>query len=132
MFRQRATIPPLNSLDTSGQKRRSGVSLVAAPCPLSPDFVEKVAKFFAKIRSGEQLPIRIASLAQPNSQSHAQPTTTKDQLIGSWKVLTLKATTGDKVTDPLGEPVVGYVTITPRGFGYCSWMRLEKRQPHRR
>ena len=29
--------------------------------------------------------------------SHAQQTTTKDQLIGSWKVLYLKATTGDKV-----------------------------------
>jgi Ni/Co efflux regulator RcnB len=32
--------------------------------------------------------------------SHAQQTTTKDQLIGSWKVLNLKATTGNKVTYP--------------------------------
>jgi hypothetical protein len=48
--------------------------------------------------------------------SHAQQTTTKDQLIGSWKVLNLKATTGDKVTYPLGAQVAGYVTITPTRF----------------
>jgi hypothetical protein len=48
--------------------------------------------------------------------SHAQQATTKDQLIGSWKVLNLKATTGDKVTNPLGEQVAGYVTITPTRF----------------
>ena len=48
--------------------------------------------------------------------SHAQQTTTKDQLIGSWKVLNLKATTGDKVAYPLGEQVAGYVTITPTRF----------------
>src|SRR6516165_3307299 len=47
---------------------------------------------------------------------HAQQTTTKDQLIGSWKVLNLKATTGDKVAYPLGEQVAGYVTITPTRF----------------
>jgi hypothetical protein len=44
--------------------------------------------------------------------SHAQQTTTKDQLIGSWKVLSLKATTGDKVAYPLGDKVAGFVTIT--------------------
>jgi len=48
--------------------------------------------------------------------SYAQQTTTKDQLIGSWKVLNLKATTGDKVTYPLGEQVAGYVTITSTRF----------------
>jgi Lipocalin-like domain len=48
--------------------------------------------------------------------SRAQQTATKDQLIGSWKVLNLKATTGDKVTYPLGEQVAGYVTITPTRF----------------
>jgi len=48
--------------------------------------------------------------------SHSQQTTTKDQLIGSWKVLNLKATTGDKVAYPLGEQVAGYVTITPTRF----------------
>jgi hypothetical protein len=45
--------------------------------------------------------------------SYAQQATTKDQLMGSWKVLSLKATTGDKVSYPLGEQVAGYVTITP-------------------
>ena len=48
--------------------------------------------------------------------SHAQQKTTKDQLIGSWKVLNLKATTGDKVAYPLGDQVAGYVTITPTRF----------------
>jgi Lipocalin-like domain len=48
--------------------------------------------------------------------SHAQQATTKDQLIGSWKVLSLKATTGDRVSYPLGEQVAGYVTITPTRF----------------
>jgi Lipocalin-like domain len=45
--------------------------------------------------------------------SHGQQATSKDQLIGSWKVLNLKATTGDKVAYPLGEQVAGFVTITP-------------------
>ena len=48
--------------------------------------------------------------------SRAQQTTTKDQLIGSWKVLSLKATTGDRVSYPLGAQVAGYVTITPTRF----------------
>ena len=47
--------------------------------------------------------------------SHAQQTT-KDQLIGSWRVLNLKATNGDEVAYPLGEQVAGYVTITPTRF----------------
>ena len=46
----------------------------------------------------------------------AQQAPTKDQFIGSWKVLSLKATTGDKVSYPLGEHVTGYVTVTPDRF----------------
>ena len=57
--------------------------------------------------------IAVTAAAGP---SHAQQTTTKDRLIGSWKVLSLKATAGDKVTYPLGEQVAGYVTITPTRF----------------
>ena len=57
--------------------------------------------------------IAVTAAAGP---SYAQQTTTKDQLIGSWKVLNLKATTGDKVAYPLGEQVAGYVTITPTRF----------------
>ena len=53
--------------------------------------------------------ITVVSSAMP---SYAQQTMTKEQLIGSWKVLSLKATTGDKVAYPLGEQVAGYVTIT--------------------
>jgi hypothetical protein len=54
--------------------------------------------------------------AAASSPSHAQQAIIKDQLIGSWRVLNLKATTGDKVTYPLGEQVAGYVTITPTRF----------------
>lgn len=57
--------------------------------------------------------ITVVSSAMP---SHAQQTMTKEQLIGSWRVLSLKATTGDKVAYPLGEQVAGYVTITPTRF----------------
>jgi Lipocalin-like domain len=45
--------------------------------------------------------------------SYSQQVITKDQLIGSWKVLNLKATTGDKIAYPLGDKVAGYITITP-------------------
>jgi hypothetical protein len=55
----------------------------------------------------------IVAVAVAAGPSHAQQTTTKDQLIGSWKVLNLKATTGDKVAYPLGEQVAGFVTINP-------------------
>ena len=54
------------------------------------------------------------------------------ELIGSWRVLNLKATTGDKVAYPLGERWRVTLPLPPRGFGYCSSMRREKHQPHRR
>jgi hypothetical protein len=57
--------------------------------------------------------IAVSAAAGP---SQAQQKTTNDQLIGSWNVVSLKATTGDKVTYPLGEQVAGYVTITPTRF----------------
>ncbi len=47
--------------------------------------------------------------------SYAQGTT-KDQLVGSWKVVSLKATSEGKVAYPLGEKVTGYVTITPARY----------------
>jgi hypothetical protein len=53
------------------------------------------------------------AVAAPSGPLQAQQTMTKDQLVGSWKVLSLKATAGEKVTYPLGEQVAGYVTITP-------------------
>jgi hypothetical protein len=55
----------------------------------------------------------VVAIAAASGPSQAQQTTTKDQIIGSWKVLNLKTTAGGKVTYPLGEQVAGYVTITP-------------------
>jgi hypothetical protein len=54
-------------------------------------------------------PIALAAAASP---PYAKQGTTKDRLLGSWKVLSLKATTGNKITYPLGEQVAGYVSIT--------------------
>ena len=64
----------------------------------------------------EQSAARHLCLCTVVAPSYSQQAKTKDQLIGSWKVLSLKATTGDKVTYPLGERVAGYVTITPTRF----------------
>jgi hypothetical protein len=45
--------------------------------------------------------------------SYAQQTTTKDQIIGTWKVVSLKGLTTGVVKYPLGEEPRGYVTVTP-------------------
>ena len=55
----------------------------------------------------------VVALLVASAPSRAQHATTKDQLIGTWKVETLKATTEDKVGYPLGERPTGYVTMTP-------------------
>ena len=52
----------------------------------------------------------VATLLIASASYAQQQTTTKDQLVGTWKVQTLKATSGDKVTYPLGEQPTGYVT----------------------
>jgi hypothetical protein len=44
--------------------------------------------------------------------SFAQHTTSRDQLVGTWKVVILKATCEGKVSYPLGDQVAGYVSIT--------------------
>lgn len=54
----------------------------------------------------------IITVAAAVGPLHAQQPTAKDQLIGSWKLLDLKATTGNNVIHPLGEKAAGYVTIT--------------------
>jgi hypothetical protein len=59
------------------------------------------------------VPATMLAVALGSSSSHAQQTFNKDALLGSWKVLSLKATSGDKVNLPLGDKVDGYVTITP-------------------
>jgi hypothetical protein len=38
---------------------------------------------------------------------------TPDQLIGTWKVIAVKATSGEKVSYPVGERPDGYLGITP-------------------
>lgn len=43
----------------------------------------------------------------------ARQMTTQQQLIGTWKVVALKTTSGGKVTHPLGEHPAGYVSVTP-------------------
>jgi hypothetical protein len=48
--------------------------------------------------------------------SRAQTATAKEQLAGSWQVVSFKATTGDKVTYPVGENPAGYVGFTPTRF----------------
>jgi len=45
----------------------------------------------------------VVALLVASVPSYAQHATAKDQLIGTWKVETLKATAGDKVNYPLGE-----------------------------
>lgn len=44
--------------------------------------------------------------------SYAQQPTTKDQFIGTWKVISLKGLTAGLVKYPLGEQPTGYVTVT--------------------
>jgi hypothetical protein len=53
-----------------------------------------------------------AAIALAVSPSLAQQATTEGQLIGTWKVVTLKATSDGKVSYPLGDQVAGFVSIT--------------------
>ena len=47
------------------------------------------------------------------SAAYAQPATNADRILGTWKVETLKVTSGGEVSYPLGEHPSGYVTMTP-------------------
>jgi Lipocalin-like domain len=84
----------------------------------SDDFSERIQWIAAtrEIAMNKVLLAAAFALVAAAVPSQAQQATTKDQLIGSWKVLSLKATTGDRVSYPLGEQVAGYVTITPTRF----------------
>ena len=44
--------------------------------------------------------------------SYTQQATTKDQIIGTWRVLSLKGLTAGLIKYPLGEQPAGYVTVT--------------------
>jgi hypothetical protein len=49
--------------------------------------------------------VNAISLVVATGIAYAQKATRKDQLLGIWKVVVLKATSGDKVTYPLGASV---------------------------
>lgn len=55
----------------------------------------------------------IVAVALAAAPSFAQQTETQDDLLGTWKVVTLKATSEGKVSYPLGDQVAGYVGIAP-------------------
>jgi hypothetical protein len=59
------------------------------------------------------LAIPVISLLAAMGTSYAQKATIKDQFVGTWKVVVLKATSGDKLSYPLGERPAGYVSVTP-------------------
>lgn len=54
-----------------------------------------------------------AALLAISPPTYAQQATTKQQIVGTWKVVSLKATSAGKVNHPLGEHPAGYVSITP-------------------
>src|ERR1700681_187765 len=62
------------------------------------------------------LVIAALALVAAGAPLFAQQQITKEQFLGTWKVLNLKAVSEDKVSYPLGDQVTGYVTITPTRF----------------
>ncbi len=57
--------------------------------------------------------IALIALLAASAQSYARQVTTKEQIIGTWKVVSLKGLTAGLVKHPLGEQPQGYVTVTP-------------------
>jgi hypothetical protein len=55
-----------------------------------------------------------------SAAAHAQGLMTKDQLFGTWQLLSFKATSGDKVSYPLGEQPKGFIEFTASRF----WVML--------
>src|ERR1700732_3573359 len=51
-----------------------------------------------------------------SAPTEAQETMTKEKLIGPWRLVSFKATAGDKVSYPLGEHPGGYIDITPTRY----------------
>jgi hypothetical protein len=45
--------------------------------------------------------------------AHSQSATDRGRILGTWKVETLKVTSGGEATYPLGEHPSGFVTMTP-------------------
>jgi hypothetical protein len=57
------------------------------------------------------LAIPVMFMLGTTGTSYAQKASTKDQFVGTWKVVELKTTSGEKVSYPLGERPDGYVSI---------------------
>jgi hypothetical protein len=55
----------------------------------------------------------VISALAASAPSYAQQVTTQDQIIGTWKVVSLKGLTAGLVKYPLGQQPQGYVTVTP-------------------
>jgi hypothetical protein len=51
-----------------------------------------------------------------SAPSDAQDAMTKEKLIGPWRLVSFKASAGDKVSYPLGEHPEGYIEITPTRY----------------
>jgi hypothetical protein len=51
-----------------------------------------------------------------SAPSRAQSPMTKDELIGTWQIVSFKATSGDQVGYPLGEHPNGYWGFSPTRF----------------
>ena len=48
-----------------------------------------------------------------SASSKAQQEMTKDQLVGTWQLVSFKATSGNQVSYPLGEHPGGYIGFSP-------------------
>jgi hypothetical protein len=62
------------------------------------------------------------------AQSHAQQGMTKDKLVGTWRLVSLKATAGDQVSYPLGEHPGGLVGYTPSRI-WVMFMDTDRKAP---
>jgi hypothetical protein len=61
-----------------------------------------------------------------SAPAEAQQVMTKEKLIGPWRLVSFKATAGDKVTYPLGEHPGGFIEITPTRY----WVMLVSKAMH--
>jgi Lipocalin-like domain len=57
--------------------------------------------------------IAVSALLAVSAPTYAQQVTTQDQIIGTWKGVSLKGLTAGVVKYPLGEQPHCYVTVTP-------------------
>jgi len=56
----------------------------------------------------------IFTLATSGVTAHAQPQLTREKIVGIWRLVSLKTTTGGHVAYPLGEHPGGYAVYTPK------------------